>query len=126
MEKALPPLKAAVAPAGSVPARPRIVSVSVSKRKGPAMNLDPSLDADMIERIPVTFRLLRTVPEDTSYTKRRVFDSPTIRFPDAAVTRPARNPVGVGLGLIVGSPAAAVGGGVIATAVSRPVAGSRC
>src|SRR5205085_12453754 len=41
-ENALPPLNAAAAPAGSVPARPRIVSVSVSKRKGPAINLDPS------------------------------------------------------------------------------------
>src|ERR1051326_2401876 len=64
-EKALPPLKATFVP-GSVPARPRMVSVCVSNRNGPAMNLDPSVDADIIERNPVTLRLLRTTPEETS------------------------------------------------------------
>ena len=124
-ENALPPLNAAAAPAGKVPVLPRIVSVAVSNRKGPAMNLEPSLDADMIERIPDTFLLLSTVPEATSYTKRRFVESPIIRFPDAVVTRPARKLAAVGLGLIVGRPAAGVGGGVIGTALISPVAGSK-
>ena len=89
------------------------------------MNLDPSVDADIIERIPVTFRLLKTTPEVTSYTKRRVLESPIIRFPDAAVTRPATNPEGVGLGVGGVMPDAGVGGGVIGTAVACPVAGLR-
>src|ERR1051326_863647 len=121
IENALPPLKVAVSPVGRVPARPRIVSVCVSNRNGPAINLEPSVDADIIERNPLTLRLLRTTPEETSYTKRRVFESPMIRFPDAVVIRPARNPDGVGLGLIVGSPGAVVGGGVIGTGVVTPV-----
>ena len=48
-----------------------------------------------------------------------------IRFPDAVVIKPARNPAGVGLGLIVGGPAGAVGGGVMGTGVVTPVAGLR-
>ena len=65
-ENALPPLKGAAAAVGSVPVRPSIVSVCVSKRKGPAINREPSLDADMMERMPDTFLLLSTVPEATS------------------------------------------------------------
>src|SRR5437016_952662 len=117
-EKALPPLM----PAFNVPARPKIVSVCVSNKNGPAMNREPSGDADTRGLKPDTLRLRNTIPEATSYTKIRLFglmpacaDTPTIRLPEAAVERLAKKFAGVFTGLVVGRPGGGVGGGQTGT-----------
>src|SRR5262245_3595948 len=89
------------------------------------MKREPSGAAERIARNPVTLRLRNTVPEATSYTNSRFVDIPIIRFPFAVVTRPARNPAGVGLAGVTGKPAGGVAGGEIGTGWVWPVAGSR-
>src|SRR5437667_81501 len=82
------------------------VSVCVSNKNGPAMNREPSCDADTRGLKPDTLRLRNTIPEATSYTKIRLFglmpacaDTPTIRLPEAAVERLAKKFAGVFTGL---------------------------
>src|SRR5205814_10128754 len=78
-----------------------------------------------------TLRLLKTVPEVTSYTNNRFTvrptfaDRPMMRLPEAVVTRLAKNVEGVGAGLMVGSPAGVVTAGVIGTVEIWDVNGSR-
>src|SRR5262249_49576804 len=94
------------------------------KRKGPAIKREPSGAAERMARSPVTLRLRKTVPDRTSYTKRRFVDNPIMRLPCAAVTRPARKPAGVGL-TVTGRPAGGVAGGEMGTGRIRLVEGSR-
>ena len=61
-EKTLPPV---IVGAG-LPVRPRMVSVWVSNKNGPAMNREPSGATERMARKPVTLRLRNTVPEATS------------------------------------------------------------
>src|SRR5258705_285924 len=88
------------------------------------MKREPSVDAERIARNPVTFRLRKTVPEATSYTKSRLVESPITRLPEAVVTNPARNPAGVGLAGMAGIPIGGVAGGEVGTGETTAVAGS--